>query len=102
MNNKGQSLVLFVIILPFVVLLFIFLIDIANLSMEKIRLNSIAEEALQYLKEEKDIEQVKEYINKNDSSIEIITIENDEIYIGKYIKPYFGDKTYKIEIHKKG
>ncbi len=102
MNNKGQSLVLFVIILPIIVLLFIFLIDMANLSMEKIRLNSIAEESLQYLKEEKEIEQVKEYINKNDSSIETITINDNEIYIRKYVKPYFGDKTYKIEIHKKG
>ena len=106
MNNKGQSLVLFVIILPIIILLFIYLFDLANLTGEKIKLDNIAKQSITYLKEDKDILKVQNYIIKNDKEIKIININETEVHLEKEVPSIFGKnigfKSYKIEIHKKG
>lgn len=106
MNNKGQSLVLFVIILPIVILLFVYLFDLANLTGEKIKLDNIAKQSITYLKEDKDINIIKNYIIKNDKEIKVINIDDNEIHLEKEVPSIFGKnigfKSYKIEIHKKG
>ena len=106
MNNKGQSLVLFVIIIPIIILLFVYLFDLANLTSEKIKLDSIAKTSITYLKEDKEILEVQNYIIKNDKEIKIIKINDTEIHLKKEVPSIFGKnigfKSYKIEIHKKG
>lgn len=106
MNNKGQSLVLFVIILPIIILLFVYLFDLANLTGEKIKLDNIAKQSITYLKEDKGILEVQNYIIKNDKEIKILNINDNEIHLEKEVPSIFGKnigfKSYKIEIHKKG
>ncbi len=65
MNNKGQSLVLFVVIIPLIIIMFVVVIDISRLYYEKIKLDDINRLV------------VKEYFNRNDDEIEKIIRKND-------------------------
>ena len=97
MNNKGQTLALFVIIIPLILLLFIYIVDIGNLYLEKRKINNTLEYALEYKKENKNVE---EYINKNIDDVDEIIVLDDEIIIKKNKKGIMKD--YYLEISKKG
>ncbi len=91
MNNKGQTLVLFVALLPFIFILFVFVFDLAFLSSEKTKLDSISSSSLKnILIEKKDKDLVKDIIKKNDPDIKVNKINNDSICLSKEIKPIFG------------
>lgn len=91
MNNKGQTLVLFVALLPFIFMLFVLIFDLAFLSSEKTKLDSIAFSSLKSIVIQKnDIDLVKDNIKKNDSKIKINIINNNSICLSKEIKPIFG------------
>ena len=49
MNNKGQTLVLFVVLLPVILILLAFVFDTAYMSMESNRLNDIAKTSVKYI-----------------------------------------------------
>ena len=97
MNNRGQTLALFVIIIPLILLLFVYIVDIGNLYLEKRKINNTLEYALEYKKENKNVE---EYINKNIDDVDEIIILDDEIIIKKNKKGIMKD--YYLEISKKG
>ena len=91
MNNKGQTLVLFVALLPFIFILFVFVFDLSYLSSQKTKLDSIATSSLNsIIMESKDIESVKKVINKNDKDIKIDNIDYKNICLSKKVKPIFG------------
>lgn len=91
MNNKGQTLVLFVVLLPVILILLAFVFDTAYMSMEKNKLNDIAKTSLKYVvKDNKDINEVKKVIKENDNKIKIEKITNNNVYLKKEIKPIFG------------
>ena len=96
MNNKGQTLVVFVILLPLILLIFVGLIDIGNLYINKRNINNILDKAVEYKKEGKNIE---EFINKNIDDCEIINDENS-ITIEKNVQGIL--KKYNIKVTKKG
>ena len=97
MNNKGQTLALFIIILPIIFILFIYIVDIGNLYFEKRKINNTLEYALEYKNENKD---VNDYINKNIDDINEVIINDNEIIIKKNKKGILKD--YYLEISKKG
>ena len=91
MNNKGQTLVLFVALLPFIFILFVFVFDLAFLSSEKTKLDSIASNSLRSIViENKDKDLVKDNIKKNDANIKVNKINSNSICLSKEIKPIFG------------
>lgn len=87
MNNKGQSLVTFVLVIPIAVLIFMMIYDIGNMVLLKSELNNINYLAIDYGLSNINEEDVKERINslivKNKSNIEniLINIEDNKIYI---------------------
>ncbi|MDO4369404.1 MAG: pilus assembly protein TadG-related protein [bacterium] len=105
MNNKGQALVLFVIILPIILLITILSIDLVRIQIEKNKLSSIADSAIEYLvKDKKDLKTVKIFISNSDSDIEVIELTNDEVILNKNIKTITNTniKINNIKVHKKG
>ena len=86
-NNKGQSLVLFVIVLPILLLILLLVIDIGRVIVLKQELNNINELVLDYGLDNLDkdnldkelVELVK--LNKEDIDKINVNIENDEISI---------------------
>ena len=87
LNNRGQSLVMFVIILPILLLIFILVMDIGNIVVAKQKLNNINEIALDYGLDNLDNNDISnkiyELIKLNDQEIDEINIfiENGKIYI---------------------
>ena len=90
MNNKGQVLTLFVLLLPILMILFAFIFDSSYIVRENSKLDDIAYTSLEYLNSSKDLETVKEYILKNNKDIEIVTMTNEKIDLIYKLKPIFG------------
>ena len=87
LNNRGQSLVLFVIILPIILLILLFVIDIGqaiNLKLELDNINNIAlDYGLDYLFNDDLVYELEELIKTNKQDIDSVNInvEDNKIYI---------------------
>ena len=87
LNNKGQSLVLFVIVLPILIFLLILVIDIGKIIVLKQELNNISELVLDYGLDNFDSENIENELvnliklNKNDVDNINVYIEDDKIYV---------------------
>ena len=87
MNNKGQSLVSFVLIVPVVLLILYMVYEVGQMSLLKNELDDINYLAMDYAIDnitDADLEnKIKDLIIKNKDSIDDINVllENDKIYI---------------------
>lgn len=87
LNNKGQSLVMFVLILPIILLMFALVYDIGNAILHKQELDNInyltVEYGLDHINED-DLEgKLMDMININDNTLNeiIVLVRNDKIQI---------------------
>ena len=100
MNKKGQTLVIFVIILPIIIMLFAYIFDSSMLYLENRNLTKLKEEAVEYLNSGMEKEKITEFIKANDKKIKINIKDNDIILkkeIGSVFGRIIGKTTYKIE-----
>ena len=76
MNNKGQTLVLFIIFIPILLLLAAFVIDTGLIIRESTRLKSTTKTVLKdiYYKEDKTKEKIIKLLNENDIKTDNIKI----------------------------
>ena len=87
LNNKGQSLVLFVIILPIILFILVFVMDVGraiNLKYELINISNIVlDYGLDSMNDENIINDLEELVILNKSDIDNINVrvENEKIYI---------------------
>lgn len=104
MNNKGQVLVLFVIMLPIILLLLVMTIEVGDIYLDKVKTNNTIKEIIKDNLTETNQEKINTLIIQNINDIEEknIFISEDEIRI--YIrqnKKLFG-RNLKIEYKIKG
>ena len=91
MNNKGQTLILFVMILPLLFILLCLVVDIGLLYSEKNKLDNIVKENIEYFLEN-NIEDAEDELNKLlYKNIDNVKIENID----------FRDNKLKVEVTKK-
>ena len=110
MNNKGQTLVLFVLMLPIIIFIMLLGIDVSNMVITKQELNNINKMVLNYgldIIEEENIEnKLEDMINKNISTNEhTIKIDDGtiEIDLKKEIKGIITKKKiYEVKSVYKG
>lgn len=110
MNNKGQTLVLFVLILPIIIFIMLLVIDVSNMFITKQELNNINKIVLNYgldiIEEENIDSKLEELINKNISVNEhTIRIDNGiiEVEIKKNIQGIVTKKKiYEVKSTYKG
>ena len=110
MNNKGQTLVLFVLILPIIIFIMLLVIDVSNMFITKQELNNINKIVLNYgldIIEEENIDiKLEELINKNVLNNEhTIRIDNGiiEVEIKKNIQGIVTKKKiYEVKSTYKG
>ena len=109
MNNKGQSLVLFLMLLPLLIMAFAFIFDSSVIIMENNKLQNLSELAITYMiKNDEDEETIRDFIIKNDKDIKIIkiSITNNEVHLAKDAHSYFGKilgyEKYELEIDMTG
>ena len=82
LNNKGQTLILFILLLPVMLFVVVLVIDIGNLMTEKHDLNNINYIVIDYglsnLSQENLKESIENYIKLNDKEINQIKVEISE------------------------
>lgn len=78
MNNKGQVLVLFVIMLPIIIFILFIVVDIGNIYLKKTEVCDITYNAISYLKDGKTNEEVVNLIKENNKNIKV-SIDNNII-----------------------
>ena len=87
MNNRGQSLVTFVLIIPILFLIFLMVYNIGNMILLKNELNDINHIVIDYglnnIEEEDIIIKMEELVKKNKNNIDNISIniEDNKIYV---------------------
>lgn len=106
-GEHGQVLVSFILILPFILVLFIVVIDQGMLLLDKNNLNNLAYYACEY-KNNND-EQIKKILKENDKKLTNIKITRDkdeiiEVSFQKETEAIFGKivgyKKYNLKIKK--
>ena len=83
MNNKGQSLVLFILIIPILLGIMAMVIDVGNALNEKNKIGNIIEMVIEYgLDDNYTEEQINQLINYNlNNETYFVNIDNDVINI---------------------
>ena len=106
MNNKGQTLVLFVLILPLIILFLSFFVDLSKVRYEKDKINSIILSNLEVIvnNDIRDIELIKSVYLENDLLVNVF-INEDIIMINTdmKIKSIFGKildfDVYEVDVN---
>lgn len=114
MNNKGQTLVAFLLVLPFLCLFCGFLFDIGVLQTEKRRMDNVVKDTIQYALNHQEEENVRTNVevllNQNLDDIEtketLFDTNKVEILVSKKQKSFYsilmGRKIYTIQSHYVG
>ena len=101
MDNKGQSLIFFVLVLPIIILFFVLLIDITSYELDHNHIKNTISDNLKVIvnNDEKDIDKITNVIKDNidNSNVEvIINEENNNIEINvTYKHKSFSKEYYK-------
>ena len=97
LNNKGQSLVLFVVIMPIILLMFVLVYDIGNAMYEKNKLSNVSYMVIDYALDNIDKVDENDLIdlidkNTNNLSSMSVLIDNGKVNVTltKTIKGTFG------------
>lgn len=106
MNNKGQTLVVFVLFLPVLVIVITMIINKSNMYYDKRNMENIAKEAINYglsnIEDENIENKIKIFISKNIDCEKEVKIEDGEIRVtlikeNKTIKKILGYENIKIK-----
>lgn len=103
MNNKGQTLVLFVIILPFLFIIVSFIVDTGLLSLEKNKINNTVKDSIKdVMKNNRNSDELVNLINKNIDNVKIdyLSMESGILYL-QISKEYNGiifNQKYNIKL----
>lgn len=91
-NNRGQVLVVFVILLPIFLIILTGLVDICILNIEVKKLNNNTHDAVEYyldnIDDENVLDDTKALLNKNLKNIDIIINDNEDSINIKVVKNY--------------
>ncbi|MDD5865821.1 MAG: hypothetical protein PUD07_05020 [bacterium] len=105
MNKKGQSLVIFIIILPIILLLFGLLIERVYLTYQKQKLYSVTKTIIAFSIERNDKNDIINLYKDNNIVLENIEIEDDnglKIIASEKVPSLIKKEDYIIEVNIKG
>lgn len=105
MNKKGQSLVIFIIILPIILLLFGLLIERVYLTYQKQKLYSVTKTIIAFSIERNDKNDIINLYKDNNIVLENIEIEDDnglKIIASEKVPSIIKKEDYIIEVNIKG
>ena len=97
MNNKGQVLVIFVILLPILLMILGFVVDLGLLSIEKRKISNNTYDAVEYYLESNDKDKTINLLNDNLDGVDI-KINDSEDYVEITVKKNYKG-LYKEEIN---
>ena len=88
MNNRGQVLVIFVILLPIFLMILALVIDLGLLSIEKRKLSNNTYDAVEYFLESNDKDKTTKLLENNLNNVEISVNDKDDYVEITVIKEY--------------
>ena len=95
MNNKGQVLVIFLLLIPALFLMFAVAIDVGTVMTKTYKIKKVIKESIRYGLKDYDIEGVGVLLDKNDVGEYTVTSNNNiEIKVSGNIKTPFTKKDY--------
>ena len=101
MNDKGQSLVLFVFLIPLFIAIFAYVFDTCYIKINNNKLDNLSALAMNYVLKDKNKIEIEQLILDNDADIKIISITNSEVHIRKEVDSIFGSiigiKKYSLD-----
>ena len=105
LNNKGQSLVLFILLIPILILIMILVIDMGNLYCEKKEIDSIGYLVCDYgisnYNDENVLNDMIRLANLNNNKLSIVSVNiednNIDVVIGEKVKGVLG-KMFNLDI----
>ena len=109
MNNRGQTLIIFVILIPVVVVMLALVVDIGYMNIEKIKYQGIVELAMKEGMEKQSVEALEKSLELNEieKSEYQVSYQNDvEVLFDKKVSSIFGRiiaiEDYEIKLYLKG
>lgn len=87
-DNKGQTLVFFVILLPIILFILIFVIELSNMNYQKNKLDNLAYTLVSYKLDNVSNENIYKLMYENDKNVKG-TILGTSIELKKKYKPLF-------------
>lgn len=103
MNNRGQTLVLFLLIMPIIIAFLAFFIDMSMVSYEKSKVNGVITNNLMVIvnKDIVDLDKIESIFNENEIKVNNIVFDNEfiSIYVDYNTKSLFG-KILDFDIYK--
>ena len=93
MNNRGQTLIIFVILIPVVIVMLALVVDIGYMNIEKIKYQGIVELAMKEGMEKQSIEALEKSLELNEieKSEYQVSYQNDvEVLFDKKVSSIFG------------
>ena len=79
MKKKGQTLVFFIVFIPFILMLASYVIDLGYIQSEKIKLNDTTKIVIKELyKKDYSTNQIKQLYQKNDIKLQKVAIKKEE------------------------
>lgn len=110
MDKKGQTLIIFVILIPIIITMLAIVVDVGILTHEYEKTRGIIDNGIEIYFEKKRKEEITNILKLNDIPLENLKITETEnaieISIAYQIESLFGKivnlKNYKIEIQRKG
>ncbi len=110
LNKNGQTLILFIILIPLMLIVMAFVVDIGLVTSEQVHLKEVTKMAIKDNIVSLNKENIKELMLKNDidtSNLKIDTTNNmliisNEIKIESTFGKIIGINNYKIKIKAKG
>lgn len=109
MNKKGQSLVMFVLILPIIIFLLGYVIEVCIIGYNKIKITSVTKSIIANCIDECEKDDIMVLYNKND--IKVDNLETDktlglkiklESHIESFLGSVIGKDNYQITISIEG
>lgn len=98
MNKNGQTLIMFVILLPIIILFVIYIIVASNNYLERNHLSLMIKDNLKIIldKDIRDIDKMKEKFKEDDNNIQIDYSDNNVKITVRSLKKGLFDNIYKI------
>lgn len=103
-NNKGQTLVTFIVFLPILLIILATVVDIGLMYYEKNKLDNLNMMTTEYALDNLDVNKINNLIKKNDKNVKFEKLNNQnnklEITLTKEVESIFGKiigiKEYKL------
>jgi len=110
MNRKGQTLIIFVILIPIIITMFAVVVDVGLLTHEYLKAQGIIDNGITDALEKQDDSLVEKILKQNDFAVDklhVISKENEiEVTLEYQIDSLFGKiiniQNYPIKIHRFG